>query len=91
MYKMIIELDEARMKKEEFCVKNAWDAIGYMAKEANDIDQIEKGIFITEDFGAQLWFLDLLETKDWFLDYVTVWKVENGLIKEDIIESRKEL
>lgn len=91
MFKMIITLDEDRMKKDGLDVIASWAHINELMDSTGDIVQPEKGVFITKEIGAQDWLMELLEGTPWFMKYVSSWKTDDGDIKDDVIAGLRDL
>jgi len=53
MFKMIIELDEKRKKKDGLDVHELWSQINRLMDSTGNMEQPEKGVFITKEIGAQ--------------------------------------
>ena len=51
--------------------------------------QPERGVFVTESSGIRSWFMHLLEDKPWFMKYVASWKIDDGNLKDDVIEGMR--
>ena len=91
MLKMIIKLDEKRMLKDGVDVSYCWAKIEQTANDIEEIVLIEKGVFVTEDSGARCWFMELLEDIPWFMKYVACWEIDDGNLKDDVIEGLRDL
>lgn len=91
MLKMIIKLDENRMMKDGLDVSEKWNEIDQTLSDIEEIQHPEKGIFVTNDSGARNWFMELLEEMLWFMKYVAVWKIDDGDLKDDVIEGLRDL
>lgn len=91
MLKMIIELDEKRMKRDGMDVEEAWGTINDTVAGIKEIITLERGVFITTNAGARSWFMKLLRNMEWFMKYVSQWMLDDPSTKDDIIESLQKL
>lgn len=91
MFRMIIELDEKRMRRDGLDVEEKWQEIGEMAGRSGGISQPNRGIFETEDSGIRNCLLDQLEDCIWFMKYVCRWLIDDRTVKEDVIRALNEI
>ena len=93
--RMIIALDETRMKKDGYNPEKLWEEINNLAKESEidnyKIESKQKGIYETENNGVREWFIDLLEENNLFMKYVNKWEIKDPTIYDNVIESYKEM
>lgn len=90
MFKMIIKLDEKRMEKDGLNVAEKWAEIDEMLLDLPKMKQPERGLFITESSGIRSWFMSLLRDIPWFMKYVSVWKIDDTHVKDDVIQGLRE-
>ena len=88
-FRMLITLDEERMVRDGLNVSEKWAEIDEMLIDLPKMKQPERGVFVTESSGIRSWFMHLLEDKPWFMKYVASWKIDDGNLKDDVIEGMR--
>lgn len=91
MYRILIEFDEERMKRDGIDIDEAWEQIEQFKEETEDITESSKGCFEAADFGSMAVMQDMLEDEEWIMKYVCRWMLDFDRGKfEDIIEDIRE-
>lgn len=89
-FRMLIALDEERMERDGLNVSEKWAEIDKLLVDLPEMKQPERGVFTTDDFGIRSWFMELLEETPWFMKYVANWKIDDGNLKDDVMEGLRD-
>lgn len=91
MFRMIIEIDENRMKHDGLDNIKLMNELDKLIKDIPEIQEKEKGIFETDDSGARSWLLEQLEECEWFMKYVCKWIIDDPAVYEDAIKTYRKM
>lgn len=90
-FKMIFELDEERMKRDGIDIEACRQEFQGFLDEVPEIEEIEKGALVAEDFETRSCLMYFLRHCEWFMKYVCKWICEDPNATDDVISDYREL
>ena len=90
-FHMHIALDEERMAQDGLDPEEKWIELRTILADIEGICMAHEGFVVSETSGARSWFYEILEETPWFMRYVTRWEIDDPTVKDDVIETLREM